>query len=150
RKLVLTLVFLGLTGCVAQTEGPALAARAALHPGGLLVQDRTDNRLLPFGTSRDDVVVALRSALGEPLNAGRIEDCGADYVNWAPGLATYFDAAGFSGWSTREGVQGLVLAARSELGVGSTRRNLDEAYDLVIALSTLGLEFEADGVSGLL
>ena len=70
-------------------------------------------------------------------------------VDWAPGFTVLFDGAGFAGWSVREGAAGAPRTAAG-LGIGSTRADLDAAYSATVGPSTLGTEFTAGGIAGLL
>ena len=57
-----------------------------------------------FGTGQDDAVRTVAAALGDPIETGLNEECGAGplaYVDYQGGLRLYFQAGEFAGWSTR-------------------------------------------------
>lgn len=125
---------------------PSLAVEAE---GLRLVQpDSGVSRSLPFGTERSAVMTALLF-LDSPEESGALEECGAgplDYVSW-PGLTLHFQGGKLAGWTAREGRS---IATVAGIGPGSSRAELVRAYRASIFESSLGTEFDAGGVFGLL
>jgi len=130
----------------AQTAGIALDAE-----GLRLVDPATGStRLLAFGSSFDAVDEALEAAYGAPDDTGRNEECGVgplDYLTWG-GLTVYAAESAFSGWFANE--QGDAPATMAGIGPGSSRADLDAAYDVTVTEDTLGPEFQAGDLFGFL
>ena len=125
------------------------SAHLALEGEGLrvFVASSGSARPIPFGTSRADVMRAVSTVQGsEPRDSGSMEDCGVDYAAWAD-LTLYFTRDELVGWSTAPGSR---LTTASGIGVGSTRRQLEDAYDADVAESTIGIEFSAGDLAGVL
>lgn len=129
-------------------EGPLLALDGE---GIRLVRPNGSTALLPFGRPTADAVAALSTALGAPVDRGTNSECGAgptEIVRWKGGFTAMFLEGRFNGWSAdrRKG-----LATMNGIGVGSTRAELFAAYsDASVEESTLGTEFSAGGLGGLL
>lgn len=105
-------------------------------------------RPIPFGTPQADAMTMLLSALTEaPREEGHSEDCGVDYATWDNGLTVRFSRGSFAGWSVGAGSK---LTTASGLGIGSTRADLENAYSADIGRSTLGIEFTAGSLAGIL
>ncbi|WP_309673554.1 hypothetical protein [Gemmatimonas sp.] len=85
-------------------------------------------------------------------------ECRATVATWpASGLQLWFtsdSAARFIGWSLggRAPTDSTVpkLTTPSGIGLGSTRAALDSAYVVRVARSSLGVEFSAGGLAGIL
>lgn len=102
-----------------------------------------------------DALATLVAVQGrQALAQGQKADCGAAYATWDDGLTAWFVRERFAGWSARAPGAGAastrVLATASNVGVGSTRAELEGAYRAKIAASTLGTEFTAGNLAGLL
>jgi hypothetical protein len=123
----------------------------ALEGEGLRVFDSETgaSRALPFGTAMEPTLAALAALRGAPAEQAVNEECGAAFASW-DGLTAWFDEGRFVGWAARSGGTGQPLTTASGVGVGSTRAELESAYDAEIAPSTLGEEFRAGALSGLL
>lgn len=107
------------------------------------------SRLIGFGTRQDEAIRLLEAVMGMPASErGENIDCAARYATWPNGLTAWFARSEFAGWSV-DSVASTVTTAGS-LKVGSTREQLESAYDARIAPSTLGTQFSAGGISGLL
>ena len=120
-------------------------------------------RPLPFGTPRAALVTALR--FRGPPNAGqRLEECGAgplDQLGWGDGLSLYVQDGKFVGWALGRRnpnatanapatATATAPATASGITIGSTRTELESAYAAKVFESTLGTEFEAGTLFGLL
>lgn len=106
-------------------------------------------RPIPFGTPWPQAVAAL-AFLGKPL-AGRNEECEAgplDYARWERSLTLYGQDGKFVGWFA-DGGSGTIATAAG-VGPGTTRQDLEAAYAVEVFESTLGTEFTAGALSGLL
>lgn len=141
--------------------GPDSGAVLALDGEGLRVflQPSGSARLIPFGEARSAVlaiVSRLRNGRDPELAANR--ECRATVATWpASGLQLWFSpgsAARFIGWSLggRAPADSTIprLTTPSGIGIGSTRAALESAYVARVARSTLGVEFSAGGLAGVL
>lgn len=129
-------------------EGPLLA----LDGDGIrLVRPNGSTALLPFGRPTAEAVAALSSALGTPTDRATNSECGAgptEIVHWGGGFTALFVDGRFNGWSADERKG---LSTMNGIGVGSTRAELFASYsDASVEQSTLGTEFSAGGLGGLL
>ena len=107
-------------------------------------------RAIAFGTARSDVLSML-AYLGKP-ETGTNGECGAgalDYANWPGGPGLYFQNDKFAGWNLNERSKGAITTA-SGVGIGSSRTDLEAAYAADISETTLGTEFAAGELFGLL
>ncbi len=128
-----------------QMDSAALALdgeglRVFLLPGGTV-------RPVPFGTPEAAALRVMERVRGSGVERGENLACRASYVSWDDGLTVWFVRGRFVGWSLRGG---SVLTTASGVGLGSTRAQLDSAYDAGVRESSLGTEFQAGGLTGLL
>lgn len=133
--------------------GPALAVEGE----GLRLFDRDTGaaRPLSFGTAQAALLGALR--FRGPPGTGTNGECGAgplDYASWPDGLTLYFQKGTFFGWALGARAANPAgrpaLATAAGIGPGSSRADLDDAYAARIMPSTLGTEFAAGDLFGLL
>ncbi|MBA2292811.1 MAG: hypothetical protein H0W15_10200 [Gemmatimonadales bacterium] len=129
--------------------------RLVLVPSG-------STRQLPFGTPRRRLLeMVTASVRGEAPELGENIDCRATVASWrTSGLQLWFatdTAARFIGWSVAAGAidptpdaRGPAPTTMSGIGVGSTRAEVESAYSAKVRKSTLGIEFNAGGLAGLL
>ena len=151
--------------------GIAAKAGAAQHPpvmsldgeGLRLVDpDSGATRPLAFGVPLDQLKLVTEKLKG-PAEAGRAEECGAGplaYLSWKDGLTLYALDGLFAGWALdaadspaakgKDGKPVPKLTTISGIGIGSTRAQLLDVYDAKIEQTTLGTEFNAAGLSGIL
>lgn len=124
-----------------------------LAPDGLsLVLPTGATRQVTFGMPRDAATRAIAAALGGPVEEGDNQECGAGALSFASfrgGLGLYFDGGKFVGWDL-DGRDGGQFATAAGIGIGSTRRQLESANAIKVEDSTLGVEFGAGDLSGLL
>lgn len=130
-------------------DGPLLN----LAPGALSLVDPNSGRSreLAFGLDRATVEDALALALGKPAERGSNGECGEgamDFARMPGGLLAWFQQGKFVGWFLDD--TAAKLSTASGIGVGSTRKALTDVYDAQIAESSLGQEFTAGELSGLL
>jgi hypothetical protein len=121
-----------------------------LSGDGLLAVARPDGptRTIAFGSAQSSVIESISSFLGTPDQEGDNEECPAGpvhFASWSKGLMANFQDNKFVGWG------GAVdLRTARNIGFGSTRAQLDKAYDPTIEESSLGVEFSAEELSGIL
>lgn len=133
-------------------SAPALA----LDPEGLRVVEPAigSTQVLAFGMDEEEVIAAVTSLRGSPADRGVNHECGEGplaYASWPDGFSINFSEGRFSGW----GVNGRASGADqhttiAEIGVGSTRAELEKAYEIRTGESSLGTEFAAGGIHGVL
>lgn len=134
------------------------AVKLALSGEGLdLVSERGSVRHLVFGMPGDTVIDAVsRTYGGIAPQRGRNEECGAgplDMATWQDGLTVMTQHGRFVGWSVSLGTANADNhgpATMAGIGLGSTRRELEAAYTAEIRKTTLGEEFAAGDLFGVL
>ena len=136
----------------AQTDEPAAPPKLAIDGEGLRLFDAKSGsaRPLAFGTPREQVVAAL--AFRGPPELGSNDECSAgrlDHATWPGELTLYFQDDKFIGWAVGEDAS-RELSTASGLGIGSTRAELESAYSPEVFESTLGTEFSAGEIFGIL
>lgn len=140
----------------ASAMAPAVAVKAdlpelVLEGDGLVLTGAVDGvgRPVRFGTPMAETMAALAEALGTPpAERGTNEECGGggmDFARWEGQLTAWFQDGRFAGWDSK----GKLRTAAS-IGIGSRRGDLARLQQLRVEESTLGTEFEADGIGGIL
>lgn len=138
----------------APPAAPAAKPQVSLDGEGLrLVSETGSTSLLAFAVPEAQAITALTAALGPPGERVTNPDCGAgpiDFLEWSNDLQALFQDGKFVGWSLgRDGAKGPTTM--NGIGVGSTRTALNEAFsDTKVEETTLGQEFTAGGLSGIL
>lgn len=126
------------------------------------------NRELGFGIGEAQLKTVTEKLKGR-AETGRNQECGAgplSYISWSDGLTLYALDGLFAGWSLDESgatptstgaatkrkvaADQARLTTVSGIGIGSTRAELLDVYDAKIEETTLGTEFNAAGLSGIL
>lgn len=147
----------------ADGAGPAHPPVIGLDGEGLRLIDTKSGatRALAFGVSQEQLKTVTEKLKG-PAETGRSAECGAgplDYLSWPDGLTLYSLDGLFAGWALDDNgaakpATGPKAPARlttiSGIGIGSTRAELLAVYDAKIEETTLGTEFNAAGLSGIL
>ncbi|MEA3016321.1 MAG: hypothetical protein QOI38_1043 [Sphingomonadales bacterium] len=137
----------GVAEPAANAAVPADAAAPAATPSFALA-GRGLGPGLAFGTTRDEAVAAATAAFGAPTRSEHNDECGEgpmDFVSFR-GLQLGFQDGRLAGWSLSE-AQPVLRTARG-VGIGSPRSALGAAE--IDEESSLGPEFEIDGVGGIL
>ena len=127
-------------------------ARLAVEGDGLRVFTLPSGSARPisFGTGKAETLKMLQAVLGAPpASVGDNVDCGATRARWPGGLTVWFVDEAFAGWSL--GPDGSGVSTVDGIAIGSTRDALESGGSVVaIAPSSLGTEFSAGNVAGLL
>ncbi|MDT0630869.1 hypothetical protein RQM47_12280 [Rubrivirga sp. S365] len=143
-------------GGEAASPSAAGAFEVALDLGGLrLVDPQTGStRPVAFGDAEGAVVRAVARSAGEPAERGVNDECGAgplSYASWSDGLTLWFSDGAFAGWAVDGRSSGSErLTTMTGLGIGATRADLDRAYAADVGPSSLGTEFAAGDLGGVL
>lgn len=135
----------------AETKRPAEPAPPALvlEGAGLRVPDGTSQRTIGFDTPKGATVSALTKALGRPpTEQGANDECGGggmEFAAWGGEITAWFLDGRFAGWDNKGKLKTL-----EGVGLGSRRADLAGVRGFQVEESTLGTEFRAGGLSGLL
>ena len=110
-------------------------------------------QLLAFGTDRNRTETALAAQLGKSDDRSSNEECGAGRMEFSDfgNFTANFQEDRFVGWSLRGGDEPGTLTTMSGIGIGTTRSEMAKSVAFEIYEdSTIGTEFNAAGLSGLL
>ena len=134
---------------------PAAAAPAAapaplvLEGGGLRIGGSSPPRTVAFETPEAATLEAVSAAMGgPPTDRGTLEECGGgglEYAAWKDKITVYFEEDRFTGWDTDGG-----LKTAGGIGIGSSRADVAALPGFEVEESTLGTEFRAAGLTGIL
>jgi hypothetical protein len=130
-------------------EDPELA----LAEAGLRLFDGTSEsgRPIPFGMPMEEAIATMEKVRGKAKRSTNPE-CGAgslEFANWDDGFALVFNEGRFAGWSL-DGRGGAAIKTSGNVGPGSTRRELEAAHQIKVDETSLGTEFMAGDISGVL
>jgi len=137
----------------AATPSTATAPRLAVEAEGLrwFLQPSGSARPIAFGSPESEVIASLERVRG-PSEKGTNVNCGAGPVqvaSWPDGLSVIFQDGRFVGWGMGRSASGSIATAAG-IGPGSTRAELDSAYNVTVSRTSLGSEFSAGGLYGVL
>lgn len=133
------------------SASPAAGERLALSVDGEGLRFVYPNgRTVPlaFGAARAQAITATTAALGAPGESGTNADCPTGpvrFARWASGFTLHFRNEVLVGWTGAPGVANM-----AGIGVGSTRRALTEALAAEVEQTSLGTQFTAGGLAGIL
>ncbi len=145
----------------APTAAPAAASEAASNaPSPALAVEAEGLRLfdpasaaarpIPFGTARAQVMTAL--AARGAAETGTNGECGAgplDFATWADGLTLWFQDGVLAGWALNGAAEGAASTAAG-IAPGSSRAELESAYAVTVEQTSLGTEFAAGELFGII
>jgi hypothetical protein len=160
-RFAAALLPLALFACSAEREDqPAAPASAEPQPDPALSVDSQGLRLsaeangsaspIAFDTPWPQVLETL--AFRGAAETGVLEECGAgalDRASWPDGLTLYGQNGRFVGWALDERAAGGIGTAAG-IGPGDTRAQLEEAHAADFSETTLGTEFAAGELFGVL
>lgn len=139
----------GIAGAQDAHDTPILKLAA----NGLQLKDAESGETdtVGFGTSQDDTIQFIGTALGDPTGSSMNEECGAGplgQVDFQGDLKLYFKAGEFAGWQVGDGSG---FSAANGIRIGMTSDQLMAAtQEMEGEESSIGYEWNADGFSGLL
>ncbi|HET6567500.1 MAG TPA: hypothetical protein VFG50_06010, partial [Rhodothermales bacterium] len=100
------------------------------------------------------IVEVLAALLGAPSDRGRNAECGAGplaYARWGDGLMVSFSDGAFAGWMVDGREAGAEhYTTMAGIGISSTRAEIDQVYVIDVEQTSLGTEFGAGDLYGLL
>ena len=151
----------GIAAAVLAVATPGIAAAQDAHAtpalqlakDGLQLRDMESGQVdtVGFGTSQDDTVQFIITALGDPTGSSMNEECGAGplgQVDFQGDLKLYFKAGEFAGWEVGDGSG---FSAENGIRIGMTSDQLMAAtQEMEGEENSIGYEWNADGFSGLL
>lgn len=130
----------------ANAAAPAAAAQLPVLEGEGL---RLGASRLAFETPEAAAIDTLTKALGAaPGEQGANEECGGgglEFAEWKGEITLWFEGGRFVGWDEKG-----KLKTAGGVGIGSRRSDLVSLDGLEIEESTLGTEFRASGLGGIL
>jgi len=136
----------------ASVPAPAPVAAAApivLEGAGLRIPGESPPRTLAFDMPKAATVEALTKALGRPpTERGANEECGGggmEFAAWEGEIVAWFLDDRFAGWDNKGGLKTI-----QGIGIGSTLAQVSALPGFEVEESTLGTEFRAGGLSGIL
>ena len=132
---------------------PSSAPRLTVDGDGLrwFLQPSGSARPISFGSPQAGVIASMEAVRGV-ADRGTNQDCGAgpaEYATWSDGLSLVFQKNRFTGWSLSNRAKDTVTTAAG-VGPGSTRAELESAYSATVSKTSLGYEFSAGAIHGVL
>ena len=132
---------------------PSESAKLALDAEGLRLVDPMSGRTTPlaFGMDESQILALLERTRGA-VARGTNGECGAGPLgtaNWADGLSLLMKKGRFVGWAVDQRSAGA-LSTMAGIGAGTSRKDLNDAYSAAFTKTTLGTEFQAGAIGGLL
>jgi len=138
---------------IANASEEAAGVGLNLAPDELtLVLPNGSARHVGFGMAKADAVKMIGAALGSPIEEAINQDCGAGalaYAAFRNGLSLYFQDGKFAGWDL-DGRENGKFTTGNGIGIGTTRKELEAAGTVDVGETSIGNEFMAGGLSGLL
>lgn len=138
---------------VGEPDAAATGAAVALDGEGLRIVDTATGsaRLLPFGAEAQVVEDALVRLWGDPAQRVELPDCGPGppvAIGWDNGFVALMRESRFASWSAGAAAMPGRVSTMTGMAVGSPRDQVESAYDIDVRESSLGVEFDAGGITG--
>lgn len=118
----------------------------------LVAAESGSTQSIAFGTPVEATLTAIAGVLGDPIVRTTNRDCGAgplEFIAFDGGLFVGVQNGRFAGWTVRPSGS-RSLRTMSNIGIGSTRAELEAAYNVQVSRSSIGTEFMASGLQGVL
>jgi hypothetical protein len=139
----------GNSAAAPPAAAPAARSPLVLEGAGLGIPDASPPRILSFETPKAAAIEAVTKALGRPpTELGENQECGGgglEHAAWKDEIVLYFEEGNFAGWDS-----GGKLKTKEGIGIGSSRADVAKLPGFEVEESTLGTEFRAGGLGGLL
>jgi hypothetical protein len=139
----------GSAAVPALAPAPAAAPALVLEGAGIRIPSASPPRTLAFDTAEAETIDVLAKAFGgPPTEQGENEECGGGgmkFAEWKDELTAWFLDGRFAGWDSKGGLKTL-----EGIGIGSGRAEVATLPGFEVEESTLGTEFRAGGLSGIL
>lgn len=137
------------------TDSEATDVVVILAGEGIQLVDTVTGSTLPldYGAEMPKVVDVVSQAIGQPESTVDNDECPGGPITstrWPNGLILNAMDGTLTGWEVRSSDRGLPLTTVTGIGLGSTRSDVESAYEAEITDSSLGVEFSAGQISGLL
>ena len=138
------------------------SARSETPPGGGEIQLKADgftirrsgaaSQEIRFGTPAASALAALMGLWGKPKSEQALEECGAGPLTMSDfGMLSLLAQEGkFAGWTLDSRGKPPPIATDKGVRIGSTRESLERSYRPQIFESSLGVEFTAGELGGLI
>ncbi len=138
------------TATAADEAGTALA----IDGEGIRLVNRTtgSTRAVHFGSEAQTAIDAVTAARGAPESRSSNDECGAgptEFVVWDGGFSLLVRNGEFEAWSLSDRAP-PAYRTMSGVGIGTPRNELEAAYKVDVFQSTLGTEFNAGDIFGVL
>lgn len=146
-RILIAALLVALAACTETTTVTRASGDVALRPdrGGLAV---AGGQRIDFGRAEAGTVAAVTRLLGTPLSSGVNGECGAGPTKIVKyrGMDLLFRDGAFAGWVA----ESPRIVAGNGLAPGVTRQQLAAGGYGPFRATSLGVEFESDGIFGLL
>ena len=124
----------------------------ALDEAGLRFVDGAQGSASPlaFGAPFAQATDAVTRAQGEPTDTMTLPECPAgplDTATWANGLTVYGAEGSFVGWAVNG--SDATASTMAGVGVGSSRAEVEDIYEIEVMETSLGTEFSTGGIAGI-
>lgn len=135
----------------AAAAGNAVRIPVNLAPDGLQLVDPSSgrSRMIAFGTPRAETLALVRAGLGEPSSSGTCPVAPLTDARFGDAITLSFENDLFVGWAA-DPRAGETLATASGVRIGSTRAEMEQSIVAEISRTSLGNEFNAGGLAGVL
>lgn len=123
----------------------------ALAPDGLQLVDPQSGRtrMVSFGTPRSETLALVKAGLGDPSATTSCEVAPLALADFGDAMTLSFEDGNFVGWNVNPRA-GRTLSTMTGVAIGSTRAELEDSLAAEISQTSLGTEFNAGGLSGVL